>query len=174
MNVMSEWMESRKMIAMNEDRRGTCFSHLCFITFCTVMVYALPNTSIATELGYQPVLPQFGGQNGQSLGVLQFEKQMYDSVVSKRIAAQREIDRLENQIVTTPGDALIASLTRTLQSRIANSLATDILGGTGNGSFEMEGVGVSYVRDIVTGDTVVTITDINGLTEITIPGIILE
>ena len=130
------------------------------------------STVMAVELQYRPSLPQFGGMNGQALTILQFEKQLTDSRVAKEEAIKREADRLANQKDPTPTELLVASLTRSLNSQIANRITEDILNGVAVADeFQLGDVTIGYVR-ADDGTITVTITDENGETVVSVPGVI--
>ncbi|AUJ63284.1 hypothetical protein B9057_02610 [Aestuarium zhoushanense] len=81
------------------------------------------------ELSYTPVLPQFGGTNGQALTYLQFEKQMQDAelarIAAEEAAIQRELDAIENQV--TAADRLVTSITNVLNVRLSQIAVDSIL-----------------------------------------------
>ena len=135
-------------------------------------IFIFSKITYAVELQYKPNLPQFGGLNGQALTILQFEKQITDSRIAKEEAAKREADRLANQKDPTPTELLVASLTRSLNSQIANRITEDILNGISTqDTFYLGDVTIGYVR-ADDGTVTVTITDTNGETVVSVPGVV--
>jgi Type VIII secretion system (T8SS), CsgF protein len=132
----------------------------------------IPSTAFAVELQYRPSLPQFGGMNSQALTILQFEKQLTDSRIAKAESAKREADRLANKDDPTATELLVASLTRSLNNQIANRITEDILNGASVADeFQLGDVTIGYVR-AEDGTITVTITDANGETVVSVPGVI--
>lgn len=129
-------------------------------TMGVVAVYA---SSASAELSYGPVLPQFGGTNGQALGVLQYEAQLEASAASKAKADQAAVDRelaLSLKKDPTATDRLISSLTSALQVRLANSYADQIFATNDTNqpvSIKLDGTDITYSR--VNGLLTVSIED---------------
>ena len=123
---------------------------------------------VSAEMTYSPTLPQFGGGNGQALGVVQFEKQQIDSRRAKRVAALAAVEREANRTVTTNGDRLIASITNFLNIEIARRFSNEILSGEEpSGTISVGNVSIGYVRS--DGFLSLEIDDGNGITVIELP-----
>ena len=113
--------------------------------------------------------PSFSGIN-QSSHYLTIENQEH----SRKKAIKQEIKELQEQLERDAENTTLAKFIRNVESRIYSTLSRQIVDGmfgenpSDTGSFNIEGTGISYVRD---GDSVVlTITDENGnVTTITIP-----
>ncbi|MGO4917809.1 curli assembly protein CsgF [Pseudogemmobacter sp. W21_MBD1_M6] len=108
----------------------------------------------AAEMSYSPVLPQFGGTNGQALTVLQFDLQLQSAADAKKEA---DALALENAMappkaVTTSTDRLISSLEAALQVRLAHSYADQIF----------NTVDTDVPVSIQIGDTTITYSRIDG------------
>jgi hypothetical protein len=145
--------------------------HTLSFTILIACHLAMPQGAGAVELDYKPNLPQFGGGNGQNITILQFEKQITDSRLAKEDSLRRELDRLKNQTESTPTSLLVASLTRSLNSKIATRITDDILNGDASEQeFLLGDVVIRYVRDDE-GMITVTINDGTGETSISIPGV---
>jgi hypothetical protein len=108
----------------------------------------------AAEMEYNPVLPQFGGANGQALTVLQFNLQLQSAADAKERAAALDLARAMEPAKppVTATDRLILSIEAALQVRLANNYAEQIFG-----DFDTE-VPVS----IELGDTVITYARTDG------------
>ena len=93
---------------------------------------------------------------------------------SRKEAIKQEIKDLKEQMERDAENTTLAKFIRNVESRIYSTLSRQIVDGmfgenpSDTGSFNIEGTGISYVRD---GDSVIlTITDENGnVTTITIP-----
>jgi hypothetical protein len=152
---------------ISQQHIGHIASYLIFLV-CQLVA---PQGVSAVELDYRPNLPQFGGVNGQNLTILQLERQITDSRVAKEDSLRRELDRLKNQTESTPTSLLVASLTRSLNSKIASRITDDILNGAASEQeFLLGDVVIRYVRD-EEGMITVTIDDGTGETSISIPGV---
>lgn len=125
----------------------------------TVARLAHSPTSAHAELSFQPILPQFGGNNGQSLSVLQYEKQLEDAEKSKKEARARELERLARAKAnaSTPASRLVDTLTNQLQFRLAQGFADEILTGGVSGTFDLGGTLLEYTR--IDGILAVIITE---------------
>jgi hypothetical protein len=82
----------------------------------------------AAGIEYSPVLPQFGGNNGQALAVLQYDSKLQSAADAKIAAAASALEKaLEPDIpALTATDRLILSIQSALQVRLANSYANQI------------------------------------------------
>jgi hypothetical protein len=123
---------------------------------------------VSAEMTYSPTLPQFGGLNGQALGIVQFEKQQIDARRARIGAALAAAEREANQTVTTDGDRLIASITNYLNVEIARQFSAEILGGSApSGTISVGNVSIGYVRS--DGFLSLEIDDGSGTTIIELP-----
>jgi hypothetical protein len=111
------------------------------------------------ELSFQPVLPQFGGNNGQSLSVLQYERQLKDAEKAEKEARARELERLARakENASTPASRLVDTLTNQLQFQLAQGFADEILNGGVSGTFDLGGTLLEYTR--IDGILAVIITE---------------
>ena len=114
---------------------------------------------------YSPVLPQFGGTNGQAMGMLQYEVSLKAAAEAKTKAAaaaiQAAIDGEARRVASaaeaaaklaaapTSTDRLIAALSSAIQTRLANSYA-DIIFATSDTSgaqtIQLEDTSIVYSR----------------------------
>lgn len=123
---------------------------------------------VSAEMTYSPTLPQFGGGNGQALGVVQFEKQQIDARRARAAAALAALEREANRTVITDADRLIASITNFLNVEIARQFSTEILSGDApSGTISVGDVSIGYVRS--DGLLSLEIDDGNGVTIIELP-----
>lgn len=106
------------------------------------------------EMSYSPVLPQFGGTNGQALTVLRFDLQLQSAADAKKKADALALEKAmaPARAVTTSTDRLISSLEAALQVRLANSYADQI--------FNTADTDVPVSIQI--GDTTITYSRIDG------------
>lgn len=141
--------------------------HSIFLYVATT-VGILFSHPLNAEMIYAPTLPQFGGGNGQALGIVQFEKQQIDARVSRTAAALAAAEREANKTVTTDADRLIASITNFLNVEIARQFSTEILSGSApSGTISVGDVSIGYVRS--DGLLSLEIDDGNGTTIIELP-----
>lgn len=82
----------------------------------------------AAGMSYSPVLPQFGGTNGQALTVLQFDLQLQSAADAKKKADTLALERAmaPARLPTTATDKLISSIEAALQVRLAYAYADQI------------------------------------------------
>jgi hypothetical protein len=82
----------------------------------------------AAEMSYSPVLPQFGGSNGQALTILQFDLQLQNADEAKKRAEALALERAmaPPKSLPTATDKLISSLEAALQARLAYAYADQI------------------------------------------------
>ena len=80
------------------------------------------------EMSYRPVLPQFGGTNGQALTVLQFDRALQSAADAEKHSAALALERAMAPATspTTATDKLISALEVALQVRLANEYANQI------------------------------------------------
>lgn len=126
-------------------------------------------SAIAAPIEYQFKSPSFNGAN-QSSHYLTIENQE----TSRKDALKQEIQDLKDEIERDAENTTLAKFIRNVESRIYSTLSRQIVdemfgeNPSGTGSFDIEGTGISYVKD---GDNVeLTITDEDGSTTvITVP-----
>lgn len=116
----------------------------------------------AAEIAYSPVLPQFGGTNGQALAVLQYDLQLQSAADAKKTAAALALKKAMEppKPPVTATDRLISSIEAALQVRLANNYAEEIFG-------EGNTVGENGV-DITLGGTVINYKRVDGYLTINI------
>jgi hypothetical protein len=137
--------------------------HLLFL-----LVGVLVVQHVSAEMTYSPTLPQFGGGNGQALGIVQFEKQQIDARAARAASALAALEREANKTVTTDADRLIASITNFLNVEIARQFSTEILSGDApSGTISVGDVSIGYLRS--DGFLSLEIDDGNGITIIELP-----
>lgn len=147
-------------------KRKTKSSHVTRSLRCSLQgavlattIWAFTGATAQAELSFQPILPQFGGNNGQTLTVLQYEKQLADAKKARRDALARELERqaLADANASTPASRLVDTLTNQLQFRLAQGFADEILNGALSGAFDLGGTLLEYTR--IDGVLAVTITE---------------
>jgi hypothetical protein len=82
----------------------------------------------AAEMSYSPVLPQFGGTNGQALTVLQFDRSLQSAADAEKQAAALALERAMAPASSpaTATDKLISAIEAAMQVRLANQYANQI------------------------------------------------
>ena len=134
----------------------------------SLLVSILIAQHVSAEMIYSPTLPQFGGGNGQALGIVQFEKQQIDARASRAASALAALEREANRTVTTDADRLIATITNFLNVEIARRFSTEILSGDApSGTISVGDVSIGYLRS--DGFLSLEIDDGNGITIIELP-----
>lgn len=125
-----------------------------------LMALSLGGTQARAELMFQPLLPQFGGNNGQAFSVLQYEESQRKAETSAREARERELERQRRteENASSPTDRLVDTLTNQLQYRLAQGFADEILTGATSNTFDLGGTILEYTR--VDGILSVTITEL--------------
>ena len=125
--------------------------------------------AIAAPIEYQFKSPSFNGVN-QSSHYLTIENQE----TSRKDAIKQEIQDLKDEIERDAENTTLAKFIRNVESRIYSTLSRQIVdemfgeNPSGTGSFDIEGTGISYVKD--GGNVELTITDEDGSTTvITVP-----
>jgi len=126
-------------------------------------------SAIAAPIEYQFKSPSFNGVN-QSSHYLTIENQE----TSRKDAIKQEIQDLKDEIERDAENTTLAKFIRNVESRIYSTLSRQIVdemfgeNPSGTGSFDIEGTGISYVKD--GGNVELTITDEDGSTTvITVP-----
>jgi hypothetical protein len=79
-------------------------------------------------MSYSPVLPQFGGTNGQALTVLQFDRSLQSAADAEKRTAALALERAmaPASSPTTATDKLISAIEAAMQVRLANQYANQI------------------------------------------------
>lgn len=146
------------------------------LSACAFFVAIVVAPTAQAELRYTPVLPQFGGSNGQALSILQYEASLKAAAIATAKAEQAAFERAlaasaaaaaaaeaiangEVPASTTPTatDRLIAALSSAIQVRLANSYADQIFDSfdtSGPQTIVLDGTEIIYART----DGVLTIT----------------
>tara|TARA_B110000305_G_scaffold141665_1_gene157790 strand:- start:3338 stop:3835 length:498 start_codon:yes stop_codon:yes gene_type:complete len=144
-------------------------------------VLCLFSSQGSAGMTYSPVLPQFGGSNGQALGTLQYEASLKAAVIAKvkaeAAAIQAAIDAEARSVtsaavaaeklanVPSSTDRLIAALGSAIQSRLANSYADMIFAPTDTATpqtIKLDDTNIVYSR--TAGVLKIDITDDSGQT----------
>lgn len=120
---------------------------------------------------YNPVLPQFGGLNGQALQILQFEKGLADARKAREDAARRSAAATVARTEKSAADRLLDTITNTLRYQISQNITDEILDGAQlANTFNLgDGLSIAYVRDAGRVELVITDAIAGETTEITIP-----
>lgn len=143
------------------NRAFAAASVIVLLLFCT--------ESVAAPLEHQFKSPSFSGIN-QSSHYLTIENQE----TSRKDTIKKELEDLQKQMERDAENTTLAKFIRNVESRIYSTLSRQIVDSmfgenpSDTGSFNIEGTGITYVKD---DDNVeLTITDEDGSTTvITIP-----
>lgn len=153
---------------MNNDwLRTFCFR--AFAASIGIVLLLFCTESVAAPIEHQFKSPSFSGIN-QSSHYLTIENQE----TSRKEAIKQELEDLQDEIERDAENTTLAKFIRNVESRIYSTLSRQIVDSmfgenpSDSGSFNIEGTGITYVKD---GDSVeLTITDEDGSTTvITIP-----
>lgn len=107
--------------------------------------------------------PSFNGVN-QSSHYLTIENQE----TSRKQALKQEIEDLQKQLERDAKNTTLAKFIRNVESRIYSTLSRQLVeemfgeNPTNQGEFEIEGAGISYVKDDVENKVELTVTDEDG------------
>ena len=141
---------------------GFFFGFVVFFT--TDAVYGAP-------IEHQFKSPSFNGIN-QSSHYLTIENQE----TSRKQAIKQELEDLQKQLERDAKNTTLAKFIRNVESRIYSTLSRQLVeemfgeNPTNQGEFEIEGAGISYVKDDVENTVELTVTDEDGSTTvITVP-----
>lgn len=138
------------------------------IYILSLLIFSIIAQHASAEMTYSPTLPQFGGGNGQALGIAQIEKQQIDSRKSKAASILAALEREANRPVTTDADRLISSITNYLNVEIARRFSNEVLSGDAeSGKVSVGDVSIKYVRS--KGLLSLEIDDGNGVSTIELP-----
>jgi hypothetical protein len=142
-----------------DGKHGSTTHSLKFSLASVLFVNALCSAAVA-EVSYSPVLPQFGGSNGQALVYLQYEKQLSDAREAKAQAVERAIlqQGVQASRSSTAASRLIDALTSQLQYRLALGFTDEILNGATSNRFDIGGTLLEYTR--IDGMLTVIITEL--------------
>lgn len=138
------------------------------IYILSLFIFSIIAQHASAEMTYSPTLPQFGGGNGQALGIAQFEKKQIDSRKARAASILAAIEREANRPVITDADRLISSITNYLNVEIARRFANEVLSGDAeSGMVSVGNVSIAYVR--LDGLLRLEIDDGNGVSTIELP-----
>ena len=138
------------------------------ISILSLLMVNVIAQNASAEMTYSPTLPQFGGGNGQALGIAQFEKKQIDSQKARAASILAAIEREANRPIITDADRLISSITNYLNVEIARRFANEVLSGDAeSGMVSVGNVSIEYVR--LDGLLRLEIDDGNGVSTIELP-----
>ena len=127
--------------------------------------------AIGAPIEHQFKSPSFSGVN-QSSHYLTIENQE----TSRKQAIKQELEDLQKQLERDAKNTTLAKFIRNVESRIYSTLSRQLVeemfgeNPTNQGEFEIEGAGISYVKDDVENTVELTVTDEDGSTTvITVP-----
>ena len=129
----------------------------------------------ASELTWGFKSPAFHYGNGYSTHVLSVEQLSYNRKQDIKDERQRIADELEREAENTT----LAKFMRNVESRIYATLSKQMVDSmfadctdncSNSGTADIEGSTISWIKDPVTEEITLTISNDDGTTEITIPG----
>jgi hypothetical protein len=139
-----------------------------------ISIAILIPTQSNAELGWKFKSPAFNG-NGYSSHVLSTEQLIYNRKSEVREKAEAEERRIERELENSTLNKFIKNLESriyaTLSKQMVDNMFADCTDNCSNsGTAEIEGSTIDWVKDTVTGEITLTITNDDGTTVITIPG----
>ena len=139
-----------------------------------ISIAILIPTQSNAELGWKFKSPAFNG-NGYSSHVLSTEQLIHNRKSEVREKAEAEERRVERELENSTLNKFIKNLESriyaTLSKQMVDNMFADCTDNCSNsGTAEIEGSTIDWVKDTVTGEITLTITNDDGTTVITIPG----
>ena len=139
-----------------------------------ISIAILIPTQSNAELGWKFKSPAFNG-NGYSSHVLSTEHLIHNRKSEVREKAEAEERRIERELENSTLNKFIKNLESriyaTLSKQMVDNMFADCTDNCSNsGTAEIEGSTIDWVKDTVTGEITLTITNDDGTTVITIPG----
>ena len=139
-----------------------------------ISIAILIQTQSNAELGWKFKSPAFNG-NGYSSHVLSTEQLIHNRKSEVREKAEAEERRIERELENSTLNKFIKNLESriyaTLSKQMVDNMFADCTDNCSNsGTAEIEGSTIDLVKDTVTGEITLTITNDDGTTVITIPG----
>ena len=139
-----------------------------------ISIAILIPTQSNAELGWKFKSPAFNG-NGYSSHVLSTEQLIHNRKSEVREKAEAEERRIERELENSTLNKFIKNLESriyaTLSKQMVDNMFADCTDNCSNsGTAEIEGSTIDWVKDTVTGEITMTITNDDGTTVITIPG----
>ena len=139
-----------------------------------ISIAILIQTQSNAELGWKFKSPAFNG-NGYSSHVLSTEQLIHNRKSEVREKAEAEERRIERELENSTLNKFIKNLESriyaTLSKQMVDNMFADCTDNCSNsGTAEIEGSTIDWVKDTVTGEITLTITNDDGTTVITIPG----
>lgn len=139
-----------------------------------ISIAILIPTQSNAELGWSFKSPAFNG-SGYSSHVLSTEQLIHNRKSEVREKAEAEERRIERELENSTLNKFIKNLESriyaTLSKQMVDNMFADCTDNCSNsGTAEIEGSTIDWVKDTVTGEITLTITNDDGTTVITIPG----
>lgn len=131
------------------------------------LVLLFTNVAYGAPLEHQFKSPSFSGIN-QSSHYLTIENQE----TTRKQALEQELEDLQKQLERDAKNTTLAKFIRNVESRIYSTLSRQLVeemfgeNPTNSGEFEIEGAGISYVKDDVENTVELTVTDEDGSTTV--------
>lgn len=144
----------------------------------TILLAGITATAVRADLVYQFNNPSFSG-NGYSAHVLSIEQLQFNRQKDIDDAIQAEQDRIERELENSVLNKFIKNLESRIYATLSKQLVDNMFAACGGdtgvacvneGTAEVEGATITWVKDPVTGSITLTIDGPDGYTEITIPG----
>jgi len=135
----------------------------------------LTSTEVNAELVHKFSSPSFNG-NGYSSHVLSTEQLIHNRKEDVKDKAEAEARRIERELGNTTLNKFITNLESRIYATLSKQMVDSMFAAcTGDdcatsGTTELEGSTITWVKDSTTGSITLTIANVDGTTEITIPG----
>ena len=158
--------EARKMMSKAVGPRvwaGADLGKAFLFGFFFGFVVFYTTVAIGAPIEHNFKSPSFNGVN-QSSHYLTIENQE----TSRKQALKQEIEDLQKQLERDAKNTTLAKFIRNVESRIYSTLSRQLVeemfgeNPTNQGEFEIEGAGISYVKDDVENKVELTVTDEDG------------
>ena len=150
-----------------------------FKVLSTLIVWAVSNTALASELTWGFKSPAFHHGNGYSSHVLSVEQLQHNrkqDMKDEQARVQRELEReLENTTLNKFIKNVESRIYATLSKQMVDSMFADCDATTTtcatSGTADIEGSQITWAKDATTGEITLTVIEEDGsTTTITIPG----
>lgn len=131
------------------------------------LVLLFTNVAYGAPIEHNFKSPSFNGIN-QSSHYLTIENQE----TSRKEAIKQELEDLQKQLERDAKNTTLAKFIRNVESRIYSTLSRQLVeemfgeNPSDSGEFEIEGAGISYVKDDVENTVELTVTDEDGSTTV--------
>ena len=149
------------------------------ITYLMILFMVLLADTAYAELTWSFKSPAFHYGNGYSSHVLSVEQLQYNRKKERQDEAEAEARRIERELENTTLNKFIKNVESRIYATLSKQMVDSMFAACDSnvqtcatsGTAEIEGSQISWVKDSVTGEITLTVTEEDGsTTEISIPG----